>query len=192
MPDINALLADLEERRIARIGIAHDEARMRFPLVSNTVTDFADFKNIITAYYNYHFTTCVSRGGSLPASQAYRQAKLLLEHDYRRRHGDIVSAFNNARDGTNGGLRVILDLICDGLKAEMVEAYVTDIFDRQVAPHAWEQKVEVVKQFIALCGPYLSSSIKAAQPERYARDWTELVQSYVAGLRETSSIFRRL
>ena len=41
MPAISALLADLDERRIAqRIGIAHDEARMRFPLKSNTVKDF--------------------------------------------------------------------------------------------------------------------------------------------------------
>jgi len=193
MPAISALLADLNERRIAqRIGIAHDEARMRFPLESNTVEDFNQFREIITRYYNHHYTTRVSHGGGLPASEAYGRAKELLEHEYRRRHGSIVSAFNNAHDGTNGGLRVVLDTIAEGLKAEVVERYIADAFDRHVAPNSWEQKVEIIRQFIAQCGPYLSSSIKAAQPERYAHDYSELIRSYVNGLQETSGIFRRL
>jgi hypothetical protein len=193
MPAIGALLAELEERRMAqRIGIAHDEARMRFPLESNTVEDFGQFREIITRYYNHHYTTCVSRGGGLPASEAYGRAKELLEHEYRRRRGNIVSAFNNAHDGTNGGLRVVLDTIAEGLKAEVVERYIGDAFDRHVAPNSWEQKVEIIRQFVAQCGPYLSSSIKAAQPERYAHDYTELIRSYVNGLQETSGIFRRL
>ena len=191
MPDINALLADLDERQIARIGIPHDETRMRFPLESNTVADFNQFREIITSYYNYHYTTCVSRGGSLPASEAYGRAKELLEREYRR-HGNIVTAFNNANTGANGGLRVVLDVICDGLKAEQIERYITNLFDRCVAPNSWVQKVELIGQFISQCGPYLSSSIKATQPERYAHDWTELIRSYVTGLQETSSIFRRL
>lgn len=193
MPAIGALLADLDERRIAqRIGIAHDEARMRYPLESNTVEDFSQFREIITGYYNHHYTTCVSRGGGLPASEAYGRAKELLEHENRRRRGNITSAFNNAHDGTNGGMRVVLDTIAEGLKAEVVERYITDVFDRHVAPNSWEQKVEIIRQFIAQCGPYLSSSIKAAQPERYAHDYSELIRSYVEGLQQTSSIFRRL
>jgi hypothetical protein len=193
MPSIGALLADLDERRIAqRIGIAHDEARMRFPLQSNTVEDFGRFREIITAYYNHHYTTCVSRGGQLPPSEAYGRAKELLERDQRRRHGNIVTAFNNAHDGTNGGMRVVLDTIAEGLKAEVVERYIADAFDRHVAPNSWEQKVEIIRQFIAQCGPYLSSSIKAAQPERYAHDHGDLIRAYVDGLQQTSSIFRRL
>jgi hypothetical protein len=89
-------------------------------------------------------------------------------------------------------MRVALDTIAEGLKAESVERYIADAFDRHVAPNSWEAKVEIIRQFIAQCGPYLSSSIKATQPERYAHDWSELIRSYVNGLQETSSIFRRL
>ena len=193
MPAITSLLNALDERTIARrIGIPHDEARMRYPLHSNTVSSFEQFSDELGNYYNHHFTTCVSRGGALARSEATGRAKELLEREYRRQNGDIVTAFNDAHDGTNGGLRLVLDKVAEGLKAESVERYIRDMFDRHVAPNAWEDKVAIIRQFIAQCGVHLASSIRADQPERYARDFQELIRSYVAALQRTSSIFRRL
>lgn len=193
MASINSLLEALDERTIAtRIGVPHDEARMRYPLRSNTVGSFHEFSDIIGDYYDYHFSACVSRGGSLSQSEAAGRAKEILEREYRRQQGDIVTAFNDAHDGTNGGLRIVLDKIADGLKAESVERYVREMFDRHVAPNAWEEKVEIIRQFIAQCGVHLASSIHADQPERYAHDFRDLVRSYRDALQRTSSIFRRL
>lgn len=193
MATISSLLSDLNERTIAqRVGIKHDERRMRYLLNSNTVADYSEFRAHITDYFNYHYTGCVSHGGQLSSSEAYGRVKELLEKEYRKRGGNIVSGFNDTRDGTNGGLRVVLDTVAEALKAESVERYITDAFDRHVAPNSWEQKVDMIKQFIAHCGPYLSSSIHTTQPERYAHDYSELIRSYVEGLRQTSSIFRRL
>lgn len=193
MATINTLLSDLDERLIARrIGIRHDESRMQYHLRSNTVTDFNQFRDTIADYYNYHYTNCVSNGGMLPPSESYGRAKELLENEMRRQRGNIVTAFNNARDATNGGMRRVLDIICEGLKAEVVERYVQDTFDRHVAPNSWDQKVDMIRQFIDYCGPYLSNSIQTNQPERYAHDYSELIRSYVEGLRQTSSMFRRL
>ena len=193
MQAIDGLLAELDERTIAqRIAVMHDETRMRYPLGSNTVNSYQQFKNIITDYYNYHHTNCVSHGGQLLASEAYGKAKELLEREYRKRNGDIVSAFNNAHDGTNGGMRVVIDTIADGLKAEVIERYITDVFDRYIEPSSWEQKVEIIQQFISYCGRILASSVVAAQPERYAHDYSGLIRSYVDGLQQTSSMFRRL
>jgi hypothetical protein len=193
MTSITGLLAELDERTIAqRIGIPHDEVRMRYPLQSNTVANFEEFSRIIGDYCNYHFTNCVSFGGSLSASEAVGRAKELLEQQYRRREGDIVTAFNDSHDGTNGGLRVVLDTIAEGLKAESVERHIRDAFDRYVAPNSWELKVEIIRQFIRKCGGFLSSSIRTDQPERYAQNYQELIRSYVTALQNTSSIFRRL
>ena len=193
MTSINSLMSQLEERTIAqRLGIAHDEARMQYPLRRNTVGSFNEFSTIVTDYYNHHYTGCVSRGGRLPASEAYGKAKELLEREYRKRGGDIVSAFNDAHDGTNGGMRVVLDTIAEGIKAEVVERYITDCFDRHVAPNSWEQKVEIIHQFISYCGNMLSTSVVASQPQRYANDYSGLIRSYIDGLQRTSSMFRRL
>jgi len=193
MGTIHSMLAALDEREMARrVTMAHDEARMQYHLSSNTVRDFEQFSTIIADYYNHHYTICISRGGSLSNTDAYVEAKNVLEREHRKRGGDIVSVFNDAHDGTNGGLRVVLDTIADSLKAEAVERYTTAVFDRHVAPNSWEQKVEIIRQFIACCGPMLVGSIVHDQPERYSRDYSDLIKSYVEGLRRTSSIFRRL
>lgn len=193
MGTIHSLMAALDEREIARqVTMAHDEARMRFQLPANTVRDFDQFAAVITDYYNYHYTTCISRGGRLSNADAYAEAKDSLEREQRKRGGDIVTVFNDAHDGTNGGLRVVLDTIADSLKADAVERYTEAVFDRHVAPNSWDQKVEIVYQFITCCGHMLANSIVTSQPERYAHDYSDLIKSYVEGLRRTSSIFRRL
>jgi len=193
MGSIHSLLAALDERTIAqRVGIHHDEVRISFPLRSNTVVSFDEFSDMIGDYYNYHFTTCVSNGGSLSRAEAAGRAKEMLEQEYRRHNADIVTAFNDAHDGTNGGLRLVLDKIAEALKAESVQRYTRDMFDRHVAPNSWEQKVSIIRQFIAHCGVHLAASIRADQPERYAQNYDELIRSYVDALQRTSSIFRRL
>ena len=193
MVTINILLSALDEREIARqVAIPHDETRMQFHLPSNTVTNYDEFRDITAEYYNYHYTRCVTNGGTLRRGRAYSDAKALLENEYRRKHGDIVSAFNDAHDGTNGGMRVILDTIAEALKAEAVERYITDVFDQHVKPNEWNAKVSIIRQFLSYCGPYLSSSIVTGQPERYAQNYSELIRSYTEGLRQTSSMFRRL
>lgn len=192
MSAIGDVLQALDERTIARkVGIPHDEARMRYPLRSNTVGSFEEFSTVIGDYYNHHTSQCVSRGGTMSPAEAQGHAKEALEREYRRRRGTIVSAYNDAHDGTNGGLRAVLDVLAESLKAESVERYIRDVFDRYVAPNKWEQKVEIIRQFIAQCGMNLSTSIQADQPERYAQDYVELIRAYVTGLQQTSSVFRR-
>lgn len=82
----------------------------------------------------------------------------------------------------------MLDLLAEAIKAEAVERYIREMFDRYVAPNAWEQKVDLIRQFVARCGEYLSSSIRADQPERYAQNYQELIRSYVRDLQNTSAI----
>jgi len=193
MATINSLLSALDERTMAqRIGIPHDEARMRYPIESNTISTFERFRATIADYYNYHYTRCISNGGQFSPDDAYARVKDLLEREYRKRRGNIVSAFNDAHDGTNGGMRVILDTIADGLKAEAVENYVVAVFDRHVAPSSWGDKVDMIRQFISWFGNILPSSIDASSPERYAQDYAGLIRAFVQGLQQTSAIFRRL
>ena len=156
MPSIERLLQELDERELAqRIGIPHDTARMAYRLNANTVADWAEFERIIAEYYRYHFGRCVSVGGTMSRSDAANRAKEILEQDYRRLRGTIVSAYNDAHDGTNGGLRALLDVIAEALEAESIERYVRDVFDRNVQPCAWEQRLEIMRQFLDRFGDVL-------------------------------------
>jgi hypothetical protein len=188
------LLEELNERTIAqRVGIPHDEARMNYPLTKNTVRTFEEFNGILGDYVNHHIAKCISNGGNISLAEASSRGKEILEAEYRRRrNGDIVLAYNDARDGTNGGLRACLDVIAERLKAESVERYVRDVFDRHIRPSSWEDKLGIIRQFIDQCGHYLGSSIRGDQPERYAQNYQDLIRTYTAALENTSSIFRRL
>jgi len=86
----------------------------------------------------------------------------------------------------------VLDKLAGALKAESVEMYIREVFDRHVAPNTWQDKVTIIRQFISQCGVHLASSIRADEPERYARDFQELIRAYSAALQRTSSIARRL
>ena len=192
MGSLQNLIAAMDELAIARnIGIPHDEARMRYSLNNNTVGSFSEFTDVIADYYNHHVSQCVVHGGFTSRAEAAGRAKELLEQEYRRQGGNMMTAYNDAHDGTNGGLRVVLDRVAEKLKAESVERYIRDAFDRYVDPSSWEQKVDIMRQFIARYGPMLSSSIRAGQPERYAQNYEELIRAYVESLRNTSSMFRR-
>ena len=192
MPDIRTTLTALSERTIAReVALRHDEARNRFPLERNTVETFDEFTGVVGGYYAHHFRH-VTGGASLSATEAAGRAKELLEQVLRRQGGDVSSAFSDAHLGINGGLRVILDQLAEGLKYEFVERYIRDVFDRQVAPNAWEAKVEIVRQFIQRCPEILSTAVDVNTPERYAQNYRDLIRSYVDGLQRASSMFRRL
>jgi len=193
MNTIEYILQALDERNLARrIGIKHDEARMRFPLNSNTVASFDEFNRVIGAYYSHHFSQCVAPGGTLDPYEARVRAKEALEKEYRRRDGDIVTAFNDAHEGTNGGMRVILDVIAQALRTESLDRFIREIFETHVAPNSWETKVEIIRQFIERCGVDLSTSLRTDQPERYAHEHQVLIKAYVEGLSRTSATFRRL
>ena len=192
MGSLDYLLEMVDEQSIARnVSIPHDEARMSYSLRKNTVASFEEFTGVIADYYNHHVSRCVMHGGYLSATEAASRAKKILEQDYRQHGGTIVTAYNDAHDGTNGGLRVVLDKIAEALKTESVEGYIREAFDRYVKPDSWEEKVEIMRQFIARFGHLLSPSIRAGQPERYAQNYEELIRSYVDSLKRTSSIFRR-
>jgi hypothetical protein len=192
MPNLGNLLWALDERQIAEaVGLLHDEARMSFPLQRNTVSSFDEFSRIIGGYVSHHYAYCVARGGTMSPAEAVSWAKEILEDEYRRRGGDIVSAYNDAHEGTNGGLRVTLNTIADRIKADSVERYIRDVLDQHVAPNSWEDKVALMREFLARCGVSLSTSVRADQPERYAQNYRELVRAYVRALQQTSTVFRR-
>jgi len=180
MSSLENLLGAMDEVTIAQsVGISHDEARMNYSLTQNTVGGFDEFTDVISDYYNYHVNHCVVHGGYLSSSEAAGRAKELLEQEYRRQGGNMITAYNDAHDGTNGGLRVVLDKIAEQLKTESVERYLRDAFDRYVDPTSWEQKVEIIRQFLTHYGHLLSSTIRVDQPERYAQNYEELIRAYV-------------
>jgi len=178
---VEALLEALDFGTIARkVERAHDEARMTFRLHKNTVDSWAEFEDLIGDYYLHHFSRCVSKGASLPDREARSRAKEILGRAFR---GASARAFYvDAQEGTNGGARVVLDKIADGLKQEAVMNYVRDQFDHFVDPTDWDCRVEIIREFMEQCPLPLAWHIDVDRPERYASNYEELIYAYVNAL----------
>jgi hypothetical protein len=193
MSALKAILSELDQRNLAmKIGSVHDRTRMQYRFDTNTIGGFDEFSKAIGDYYNHHFAICNSNGGKLSEAEACQAAREIVENYYRHKtRGNIVNAYNDAREGTNGGMRVILDMIADDLKMRSIERHIQQVFDRYVAPNSWEDKVAIIRQFIDTYGELLSGSIDRANPERYAQDFHTLIRQIVQTMEQTSHVLRR-
>lgn len=193
MAAIHDLLAATSEIALARnVAVHHDNAREEYLGRSGPIRDFWDFEERTADYFAYHYEKCVVPGARMPASTARSKVKSLLQQELRRHHSDLDGAYRDAIDGTNSGLRGVLDAIADALKAEAIEDYITEQFDRRVAPVDPAQRVEIVRQFIEHYGGVLRGAIDPNRVEQYAHRYKELIRLYSNGLRGASSLFRRL
>jgi hypothetical protein len=192
MSSIDKLFKEIEDTNIARkVSNLHDTARINFKIYSNTVKDYDEFSRIIGDYVRHHNSVCISKGGNMSQAEAVGQGREIIDQEYRRKGSDFMGAYTDAHDGVNGGLRSVLDVLAEGLKAISVDRFVRHTFDRYVGPN-WDQRVAIIREFLDRYGAQLSSSIQADKPERYAASYYELIRNYVEGMRRTSSVFRRL
>lgn len=188
MTTLELIKQELDPRLVARrVNTIHDDARVGFHLRSNRVEDFEEFVAVLTAYYDHHYRHCF--GSRLPEAEASERAKEIVEQEFRRKNGNLLSAFEQAHSGVNGGMRVILDLIADHLREEGVRRHVNHVIDRYVVPTKWNEKVELIRELLELIG---DGSVDCSEPERYASDYKLLVQAYLSNLRRTEAHFFRL
>lgn len=192
MGTIDSLCAALDEVAIARnVGIAHDEARAAYTLNKNTVSNFEEFNNLLADYYRYHISHCVVQGGSVANFEAVGRASEILEAAYKRQGQNLMSVYKDAQDGTNGGMRIILDMLAEQLKEESVERYIRHVFNSHVDPTTWSQKVDIISQFINRNQHILGASIDSVHPDRYAQNYDELIKAFMNALKRSSKIFRK-
>ncbi|MCB0753084.1 MAG: hypothetical protein KDC52_16545, partial [Ignavibacteriae bacterium] len=183
-------IRELSEEYVAeKVEKIHDEARIRFYLTRNSVANDAEFENLIAEYYNHHFTTCVSNGGELTKAEASGRAKEIITDNYKRRKLDKLNAYADGINGRNGGMRAILDIILDFLKQEAIERHIREVIDRYIAPTIWEEQVEIIQELFN----YYPDSIKVdkAHPERYARNYEELLRALIEQLNATKNKLRK-
>ena len=192
MGSVTALLKDLESRTIAQeVERKHLEARMQFRCPTSTVQNIDEFYDVIASYYIFHMKHCSTGGGTYNFVEAKNKAKTIVENEARRSNGDIITAYNNAHDGTQGGLGAVLDLISEGLKYEAVESYVEDVFDQHVAANQWEEKVQIISQFIAKVGSSLPENIRSGDPKRFASNYKQIIHEYAEAIRRVASSLDR-
>ena len=189
---LDQILSELDESFVIQhVTGAHDDASVSYRLRANTVSNDAEFDNTIADYYQHHYSRCVAIGGSLTRAEAAGKAKNIIEHEYRNKGMDKLNAYQDGKSGTNGGMRKILDMITDRLKAEALEFHIRDVLDRYIAPSGYDEQVSVIHELITRMN-IPSDKIDARHPERYARHYEELIRALVHTMNSQYASFRRL
>jgi len=192
MVNVQQLLDDLSDPTIGeRVRRSHDVARNSYRLRTIVPSCFEEYIEILGDYVNHHYAACITRGAFLSKPRAIGRARELIEHFYRRRGGDIKTAFQDAQVGTVG-LGAQLDVIRDALKEEALEDYITAAIESHASPTSWPDKVELTRQIFAHFGNLLGPAIDLNVPERYAASSHELVKAVAQALQHAASEFRRL
>ncbi len=191
MSVLHKILTELDEIYLVNhIKKDHDEARMQYHLKSNTVLDDTQFDDMIADYFNYHFTRCVTGGGKLSRAEAASRAKKIILKEYHKRGKDKLHAYADGKNGTNEGMRGILDIILYSLRDEAVDNHIQDVLDRYVRPSSFNEQVEIINELINI--DIFSQHLDKNHPERYARNYEELIRGLANAIKAQSIQIRRL
>ena len=190
MAIIDNILEELDETFVTQhVSKKHDEARLQFRLNSITVTSDTELDDTLADYYNHHFSFAIAPGAKLPRAEAAGKAKEIIEREYQRKGRDRLYIYDDAKTGNNGGMRYILDVIMEHLKAEAIEHHIRDVIDRYIAPSNFDEQVEIIRQIIARFGS--SKHLDPSYPERYAKDYEALIRDLSNIMNVQAGRFRR-
>ena len=180
--DIMSILTP--ERIIQVTQIQHDDARGRFGISSPLVKSYAEFVQRITAYVIYHQQAAFG-GPPMPPDMAWGKAGQILEKLFK---GGINAAVMTGLSGDQGGMRFILDTICEGYKQESENNYITFILDSYLDPLDFDQIVQAMTEFKATLSQYAPASFKAIDPAGMAADYNTVVRQYIQSLRQYGNL----
>ena len=188
--DFNELFRLIGEDSVNKIAIEHDQARASYMLQSVTIKDWSEFEYCLGDYYRHH---CLSVGGGDmgSASQNLSEAKELAARGAGR-NTNIKKLFRDARTGSDGGMRQVLDHLANAIKQQYIERYITDTFDAYVVPCSIDDSTEIMRQFLNTYQNILPSHIDVNRPEFYASNYKELINIFSQSIASISSEFRRI
>jgi len=186
----DTVTAEICELALAKkFGVPIDSARASFVLASSTVRSYDEFIEIIESFF-VHLQGYLS--ADLPAVTDVQhisgKAMALLEGTFRD-HGGPRGAFARARDGTDGGIRSVLDAMTEQYKKQLQIEEVNVVLEKALADMDWPERVSFTRGAMKRLGPFLSAEIRNEPPERFAKDAGEIAKTYI---RSISSIQRFL
>ena len=188
---VASVLSDISAEALARdIGLPLDSARAGYVIQAVTLDSYHAFVDTIAA-----FQVCLQRhlagAGFADASRAHEEGLALLERAFSD-DGGLPAAWAEARHGTNGGLRHVLDRMTDRLKMEQQTHRVRRVLTEALDPLDWNARVRFMAAFMERLGTQLPPGVGDQPPARYARHHEELARVYVRSLERVNALFSRL
>ena len=178
------------EALAAKIGLPIDAARAAYTMEDVTVDSHDAFHDTTAAFYLSllrHTGAHVPAGAGMSAAESFA----LVERAFADK-GGADAALAEARHGTNGGMRFVLDVLTERFKTEEQSKHVSRVIKEAIDPLDWNARVAFMAALLARIGPQLPPEIRSEPPERFARHYETIVRTYVWSLDRVKRLLRTL
>jgi hypothetical protein len=189
----DTVTARINEQALAQdFGIPIDSARGAYALDSSVINSHDEFIGTLEAFYIHLLRYASSETGlSIDVASARSEAIALLERAFHGK-GGVEAAFARARDGTQGGMRSILDVFTEQYKAERQVAYIRLVFKDTIDSMDWDARVRFMSGAMKRLGPFLPCELRNEHPERFIRNYEAIVRAYVESVDSVGRLLRTL
>lgn len=189
---VDAVLGEISAQTLTEtISLPIDAARAAYVMEGVLAESHDAFHDTITAFY-LHLLQHTGAVITLTDRHAgCDEAFALLEQAFADKGGS-EAAEADARDGTRGGMRFVLDAMTDRYKAEQQVKHVKRVLEEILDPQDWSAREAFIAALLSRIGPQLPPEIRAEPPGRYARHYDSIVRAYVRSVDQVRQLFRTL
>jgi hypothetical protein len=187
---LDAVLSEISEEALAeRIGLPADAARASYLLGDVTLESYEAFNETIAAFYLHLLRHTASATTAARPEDVAAEAHQLLEQAFSRT-GGYAGALAEARHGTQGGMRYVLDAMTEQFKQDHQRRDIDRVIMQAVDGLDWEARVSFMRALLGRLGPQLPKEIRDQPAERYARHHDTIVKAYAESLDRVRRLFR--
>lgn len=189
---VEAVLAEIDaEALVRKIGLPIDSARASYVMGDVLIESSAEFNDAVSGFYLTLLRHTYTEPVSANAAELADEALDLLEQAFADK-GGVNAARAEARDGIHGGMRFVLDVMTERYKVMQQSKHVSRVLQEALDPLDWSHRVAFMRALIDRLGPHLPAEIRDQPPERFARHYGEIVQTYAQSLDRVKQLLRRL
>ena len=189
--ECQSVVSEMDPKNLTKlISLPIDCARASIVIDSVIVRSFEEFKDKFVTFYIQLMRNTKRLSENIETKIIEAEAFALLERGFSKR-GGIPAAFDEAMNGTNGGLRFIFDISTETLKQEEKEKYINFILKKALDPLDWQSKVDFIKALFKKLENILPEET-ISEPERFAGHYEKIVTAYINSINQLNILFRRL
>ena len=189
---VSAVLAEISAETLAKkIGHPIDSARATYVMDGVIIDDYEVFRDAIAAFYLALLRHTGSDRASNEEQTVRSESIALLERAFADK-GGANAAWAEARHGIHGAMRFVCDIMTEQFKTEMQVNHVRRVVKEAVDPLDWSGRVTFMEAFLERLGPHLPPELRDEPPERFARHYETILQTYIQSLDRVKQLLRTL
>ncbi len=191
--DVIGLLTKLNRDHINKtVLVHHDVARASFHLPKIIVDDFREFNYIVTTYIQHHHRQVGE--GELSTGAAFGEAKRLLKGAFKKDpfQEGYAAALQIARDGTMGGMRMILNELAESIKNRAYHDYLDTVFHHYVDVLSKKDNLDLARAFFAHFQPTLQRFGYEFDEYSFVNDTRAAVEYYLGIIQEIIKVAKKI